>query len=607
MSTGRHPFARAAAALTAAVALATGSAFGTGAAAANSSSSSGSADARDNFTLTILHNNDGESALLPIERTGADGSTAEYAGADRFVSLVHQQRREALTSRPRPAGKRGVIVLSGGDNFLPGAQLNASLEPGAPLYDADVFSAVRYDASAIGNHDFDLGPDFLAEFIEEVRPDVPFVSANLDFSGEPNLQALVDDGTIVESTVVRERGERIGVIGLTTPLLPKLTSLGDVTVDPALADVTNAQVRALEAAGVNKIIVVSHLQDIDNELALVSELRGVDVVVGAGGGEVMADPQDVLIPEDSVSLDESGQPLGYPELRTDAEGNEVPVVTTSGLFRYLGQLVVTFDSHGEIVAIDDERSAPLRVSSVGPDAVKPDSRVERRVVEEVEEYLETLDETVVAISEVPLDGTRTNVRSMETNLGNLVADSQLAAGQELAGDVGVAPPLVSFQNGGGIRNDAVIPAGEITALDTFSIVPFSNFVAIAPELPIETFVDVVEFASVSEGGQFAQIGGFEYVYDADAELGERVVSITLEDGTPVVVDGEIVYGPDTISVATIDFLLRGGDGYPFGDVDFTVLPVTYQQALLDYLTGPLGGRITAADYPEGGEGRITAV
>lgn len=68
------------------------------------------------------------------------------------------------------------------------------------------------------------------------------------------------------------------------------------------------------------------------------------------------------------------------------------------------------------------------------------------------------------------------------------------------------------------------------------------------------------FGSVSAGRQLAQIGGFEYVYDTAAPLGERVQSITLEDGRPVVVDGQIVYGPDTISVATIDFLLRGGDG-----------------------------------------------
>ena len=83
-----------------------------------------------------------------------------------------------------------------------------------------------------------------------------------------------------------------------------------------------------------------------------------------------------------------------------------------------------------------------------------------------------------------------------------------------------------------------------------------------------------------------------------------MVDATLDDATPIIVGGVVQDGADLV-VATIDFLARGGDEYPFGDAPFTTLGVTYQQALFNFIADGLGGVISAADYPEGGEGRIT--
>ncbi len=80
--------------------------------------------------------------------------------------------------------------------------------------------------------------------------------------------------------------------------------------------------------------------------------------------------------------------------------------------------------------------------------------------------------------------------------------------------------------------------------------------------------------------------------------------MVLTDGTPIVSGGAVVPGPD-LNVATIDFLARGGDQYPFRGAPFTNVGVTYQQALANYIVNPLAGLITATDYPFGGEGRIT--
>ena len=79
----------------------------------------------------------------------------------------------------------------------------------------------------------------------------------------------------------------------------------------------------------------------------------------------------------------------------------------------------------------------------------------------------------------------------------------------------------------------------------------------------------------------------------------------LDDGATIVEGGKVAPGP-ALTVTVIDFLAWGGDEYPFRGVPFTNLGVTSQKALANYLqdVGGLDGKVTVADYPQGGEGRI---
>src|SRR3546814_19685916 len=89
----------------------------------------------------------------------------------------------------------------------------------------------------------------------------------------------------------------------------------------------------------------------------------------------------------------------------------------------------------------------------------------------------------LATSAVPLDGTRAAVRTRETNLGNLVADSLLWQGRQLAGSFGLDQPVIALQNGRGIRNDAVIPAGSVSPAAPSPIMPFDTFVPVVAAVP----------------------------------------------------------------------------------------------------------------------------
>jgi 5'-nucleotidase/UDP-sugar diphosphatase len=241
------------------------------------------------------------------------------------------------------------------------------------------------------------------------------------------------------------------------------------------------------------------------------------------------------------------------------------------------------------------------------------------VVDPVEAALAELAETVIGTSEVALDGLRTSVRSTESNEGNLIADALRWQAEQLAADFGAPLPDVALQNGGGIRNNTIIDPGNITLLDTFDMVPFSNFVTIVPNIPRDQFKEILENAvsRVEFGdGRFAQVSGFSFswdptgtpqVLDADGNVvtpGTRVQEVVLEDETVIVTGGAVVGGPD-LTIATIDFLARGGDQYPYRGAPFTSVGVSYQQALANYIVDGLVGTITAADYPFGGEGRIT--
>jgi 5'-nucleotidase len=281
------------------------------------------------FWLTLLHNNDGESQLIDAG-TGRE----DFGGLARFATLVDQLREtgdQAPAGRARLTATQDVvpaisILVSSGDNYLAGPEFNLSLQMGIPFFDGVGLDLIGYDALAIGNHEFDFGPDVLADFIESFTlTDPPFLSSNLDVSQEPRLQALVGSGGIAESTIVEREGERVGIIGATTPDLPFISSPRNVIVQAAVAAEIQTEVTRLEGMGIDRIVLISHLQSLDEDLALVPQLDGVDIVVAGGGDELLANPDDTLIPGDAPS----GLFPGYPIIAMDSDGTEVPVVTTS--------------------------------------------------------------------------------------------------------------------------------------------------------------------------------------------------------------------------------------------------------------------------------------
>jgi 5'-nucleotidase len=580
-------------------------------------------DLQTRFSLTVLHNNDGESRLV----AAGTGALANFGGAAHFKTVSDSLKRRANNTGS------DFIMLSAGDNSLAGTAFAASTNSGIS-FDGVALDSLNYDAIVLGNHDFDFGPDTLAKLITTVQnPTVPFISANLDFTNEAVLQNLVNQNRIAKSVVIQRRGERIGVIGATTERLAAISSPRNVIVNQVRPAV-QAEAAALRSQGVNKIILVSHLQSVTEDSLLISQLTNadsIDIAIAGGGSEVLANPGTLLVPGDVIRGP-------YPTTFRNANNTPIPVITAQGDYRYVGRLSIEFDGNGNLVSIDTANSGPVRVSRIAPDAVQPEPGLFQNVVTPVANFQAQLAATVLGVSQVALDGRRSAIRTRETNQGNLLADAHLAEARRLAPNFGLPLPAVALQNSGGIRNDNVIAAGNITAQNTFDIAPFLNFLSIVPNVPRAQFKEILENAYsriANVDGRFAQIAGMRVVLGLNTTLyppriqvdttglavggreGERVreaviLSQSGADSIVVIRNGQVVPGP-AITVATIDFLVRpttsnpnsaGGDGYPFRGLPYTTLGITYQAALQNHIVNNLAGTITAARYPEAGSGRI---
>jgi len=649
-------------------------------------------------TLTLLHNNDGESSLTPftygVEPGGDDYPNTErvelhVGGVSAFKSLMDAQIAEARMD------DHSVVSVYAGDAFLASPTTRCSDEENGsePLFDAMAQKYMPYDAHILGNHEFDFEPDVLAEFIEAFAINgelqQPFLSANLDFSAEPSFADLtmdsadplldgllftpVTNGKVVgRSAIVVDKltGQRFGIVGMTTPMLATISSPENVVVDQDIETIAQNEIdRLYDDYGVRKIIFVSHLQNVDNDRDLIEQLEKVDLAV-AGGGDEMLISSSVPTTTQMLPGELAGVDGPYPIEVEDPDGRTVYIVTTAGNYKYLGRIDAEFDSDGEITSIVADMSYPRRVIPDSAenadaiddleltDAVAPDAMIESEVIEPLETCFASYP--LVARTEVLLNVSHSGgaygeleygVRTAETNAGNLVADSYLEAYEAVAEDLGLPPydeTVVAVQNGGGMRQNVgdVLPVGgevpgTISRLHTGGVLAFSNNVAVVPDVTPEEVKRIFE-RSVSSlpgaGGQFLQVAGLWVRYDLDGTAqkiaedgtvttpGSRVVSILLDDGTPIVQDGEVVEGAPDLTIVTNHYTAGGGDNYVWLKnhlddqtilVDTEGMTLTYEQAWVNYLLtfpetdGPEGMLPTILDAPEtypayqpGGEGRI---
>jgi 5'-nucleotidase / UDP-sugar diphosphatase len=570
----------------------------------------GNQDDPNGVELTLIHFNDGESHLI-----NAGAGKEDFGGIARFATVIEHLRKNADAD----VTENACITLSAGDNFLAGPIFNFSLKKGVPYYDATALDIIGVDAVTLGNHDFDLGPDVLANFIGSFKFTKPvFLSANLDFSKEKPLSSLKAAGMIAKSTIIERGRKRFGIIGLTTPELRTISSPGSVIVYKDLKKIVQSEIDILTGYGINKIILVSHLQDIRNEMKLIGETRGIDIVVAGGGGELLANKDDLLISKDlGFKEDIAG---GYPLYIPNADNKLVALVTTPGEYRYVGCLKARFDSNGEVCAILPQ-SGPVRVVGDGyPDAVLPNKQIRQEIVIPIAKALST-SSGVIAQSRVKLDGDKIQVRSRESNLGDLVADAVFWQASNYANRYNTKKPTVGMINGGSIRSS--INKGKISEADIYRACPFNNFITIVEDISAKDLKKLLESTltelradnmakMIPDSGRFPQLSNMYIVFNPTRSPGNRVKEIRLQSGDVIVQNYRIVKYAPSVDIATIDFLARGGDDWFFGKNKRVNIGVAVPNAIISFITssnknGGLNKIIFERQYPPTGFKRILII
>jgi 2',3'-cyclic-nucleotide 2'-phosphodiesterase (5'-nucleotidase family) len=367
----------------------------------------------------------------------------------------------------------------------------------------DLFNTLGIDAMAVGNHEFDFGPEVLVERIAEAR--FPMLSNN----------ALEPDGSLIEgvteSLMVDVGAYKVGLFGLTTVGTAVKSTPGPITFADPL-ETAEAMAAKLREAGADLVVAVAHTD------------RGEDNAL------IRAAPVDLVLSGDDH------------DLRVAYDGR-MALVESGSQAEFVSVITVTMDTV-------EGSSGPSFVwepsfELINTAAVEPSARL----ADAVQGYLDKLSAELdieIGTTEVPLDSRRTTVRAQESAFANLFADATRAA---VGADVAIT-------NGGGIRADRTYEAGTVlTRRDIQSELPFGNKTILIEvsgadlRAALENGVSAVEDGA----GRFPHVSGLSFSFDASKPVGERV--------TDIKVGGAPLDDAATFKLATNDFMGDGGDGY----------------------------------------------
>ncbi len=562
------------------------------------------------FTLQLLHISD------------ADGSDS--------TALNSVANLSGLINKFRAQYPQQTLTVSSGDNYIPGPRFNAANDTSlnaalgvAEVGRADIafLNAMGVQASAIGNHELDLGTK---QFADMIKPSgawtgarFPYLAYNVDFAADSEVAALKlanggkaqeQSGKLSGWTVVEVGDQKIGVIGVSSPVFANITSPDKLQFMPAmtgsevdlsgLAAIIQKGVDEMTAAGINKVVLLAHMQTLSIEKALASRLKNVDIIVAGGSNTLLSDANDVLRTGDKSAGD-------YPYQTQDAAGQPIVVVNVDADYKYLGRFMAPFDSKGVLITqrFDNKLSGAWATSETDDTAGGVTvSGLVTQVRDAIKAVLKSKDGNVFGKTSEFLEGRRAAVRNEETNFGNLTADANLWYARLLDPTV-----QISLKNGGGIRSEigevlampgattgAVLTApkanaeanrqaGEISQLAVETALKFNNKLWVF-DVTAAQLKSLLEHgvAVLGSQGRFPQVGGMSFSYDPtrtaqtlDANFavstpGERIRSLKV--GADVVVQNGVLQGnaQRTFRLVTLNFLAEGtstavggGDGYPF--------------------------------------------
>ena len=436
---------------------------------------------KDLTIITTMATSDIHGNMVPYTPSG---SSIEVGGSARAAWLFDEAERR----------NPNTLIIDGGDSPYNTDLANISLGKSS----VDVMNAQGYDATVLGNHDFDYSFDNLLSLAD--RAEYAMLSANTYWK----------DGTYPEQFepyIIKEvDGVKVAIVGLTDDGSKATTHYAN-TQDIDFHDQweVGQEVVAKADAESDVVILLSHLHGGNNTVP--TKIDGIDMEIG-GGNDIFGRPLNI---EGTVVVNPGGVGTCVNQTNLNLKDGKVLGYT-------FNQIILSSD-------------------------VPEDAEV-KAIIEDYQADLDAQMEVVIGQCASDIAWSSPLVRTQESPLGNLAAD---ALRDYCDADIAI-------QNGGGIR--AGLTAGDVTVGDVFAMLPFDNKVTLV-EVTGQTVWDALENGVdgyPTTNGKFPQVSGIKYTFDGSKPAGERIVSVALEDGTPLDLDA-------WYTLACNDFMCGGGDGY----------------------------------------------
>ncbi|EBW9281361.1 bifunctional UDP-sugar hydrolase/5'-nucleotidase [Salmonella enterica subsp. enterica serovar Anatum] len=476
------------------------------------------------YKITILHTNDHHGHFWRSEY-------GEY-GLAAQKTLVDSIRKEVA----QEGGS--VLLLSGGD-------INTGV-PESDLQDAEPdfrgMNLIGYDAMAVGNHEFDNPLTVLRQ--QEKWAKFPFLSANI-------YQKSTGERLFKPWAIFTRQDIKIAVIGLTTDDTAKIGNPEYFTDIEFRKPAEEAKV-VIQELNMNEkpdvIIATTHMGHYDNgdhgsnapgDVEMARSLPAGSLAMIVGGHS-----------QDPVCMaSENKKQVNYVPGTPCApdKQNGIWIVQAHEWGKYVGRADFEF-RNGEMKMVNYQLIPVNLKKKVTWDNGKSERVLYTPEIAENPQMLSLLTpfqnkgkaQLEVKIGSVNglLEGDRSKVRFVQTNMGRVILAAQIA---RTGADFGV-------MSGGGIRDS--IEAGDITYKSVLKVQPFGNIVMYADMSGKEVVDYLTAVAQMKpDSGAYPQFANVSFV----AKEGKL---------TDLKIKGEPVDPAKTYRMATLSFNATGGDGYP---------------------------------------------
>lgn len=475
----------------------------------------------------ILHTNDVHGRI--VEEKGVIGDA-------KLAAVIDEER----------AKNPSTLVVDAGDAFqgLPISNSSKGEER------AKILNEIRYDAMAVGNHEFDFGLDEAKKYKEILN--FPLLSSNTYINGA----RLFEASTIVDKdkNVV---GDEFVVIGVTTPETATKThpkNVQGVTFTDPISEVNKVideiESRATaEGKTYKNYVVLAHL-GVDTTTPV--EWRGSTLAEELSKNPKLKGKRVTVIDGHSHTV------------QSTTYGENVTYNQTGSYLNNIGK--ITYQANQLL-------GNPQQISAASTKNVVPNAKVAAMVQKIKEQYDAENAKIVRDNSPVELNGQRENVRVRETNLGNVVADALYEYGQ-----TGFSHKTdLAVTNGGGLR-ETIAKDKPITKGSVIAVLPFGNTISqikvtgqniadmftkslgsILQEKDGKTVLDENGQPLLEPSGGFLQVSGAKVYYDTTLPAEKRVLYVEIKN--PETGQYEPLNLAKDYYLTTNDFLAAGGDGY----------------------------------------------